>query len=78
MLKKFISNRRELESSVGQSICVFKGGVLDTYCVLNTSYGADFTSIQNNFDITTGCYYSNVCDITGAQQVFDHWMNSFF
>ena len=78
MYKKFISSRTDLQSHVGSAVCIFKDGVLDSYCVFTTNYGGDYKNIQNVFDIRLNCPYSNQCDTTNARIAFDNWMSDFF
>jgi hypothetical protein len=78
MSEKFISSRTDLHSYIGSAVCLFKDGVLESYCVLATNYGGDYSKIQNSFDITTGCSYTSNCNVSDAQIAFDNWMSSFF
>lgn len=78
MPEKFISTRTELESYVGSAVCLFKDGVLESYCVLKTPYGADYSKIQNSFDIRSDCVYNNICNTTDAALAFNNWMSEFF
>lgn len=78
MSKKFISSRTDLESHVGSAVCIFKDGVLESYCVFKTNYGGDYALIKNEFDIADGCAYTSNCNISNAKIAFENWMSSFF
>ncbi len=77
-MKKFVSTNPRLEPYVNGEVCLFKDGEIDSWCVYKSSYRINPEKVDNSFDFSDGCVYTNVCDNDANRAAFNAWLQSFF